>query len=198
MIEFVQTPASLLGSTLQGIQSKLYTVGLMYSLNSRVSFKSANKSGFNNSVRMWMEVGHFRHDKLLKFPRAKFSQWLVGGTMRQTIFMWMWRPMFMYVRYLSRHHWTLPFHWRVKRTIRTCTSAMMSETRRTMKTTDPYLIFRTIDLQGLTANPIWLSLDTQPRRTKCNGDARQGSAVAIPRGSTGVLRQHESTDTCIA
>ncbi|KIR72205.1 hypothetical protein I310_04259 [Cryptococcus deuterogattii CA1014] len=50
MIEFVQTPASLLGSTLQGIQSKLYTVGLMYSLNSRVSFKSANKSGFNNSV----------------------------------------------------------------------------------------------------------------------------------------------------
>ncbi|WVQ90000.1 hypothetical protein IAS59_003776 [Cryptococcus gattii] len=47
MIEFVQTPASLLGSTLQGIQSKLYTVGLMYSLNSRVSFKSANKNGFN-------------------------------------------------------------------------------------------------------------------------------------------------------
>lgn len=48
MIEFVQTPASLLGSTLQGIQSKLYTVGLMYSLNSRVSFKSANESGFNS------------------------------------------------------------------------------------------------------------------------------------------------------
>ncbi|AFR96011.2 hypothetical protein C343_04125 [Cryptococcus neoformans C23] len=52
MIEFVQTPASLLGSTLQGIQSKLYTVGLMYSLNSRVSFRSANESGFNSVFAM--------------------------------------------------------------------------------------------------------------------------------------------------
>ncbi|KGB76008.2 hypothetical protein CNBG_1846 [Cryptococcus deuterogattii R265] len=57
MIEFVQTPASLLGSTLQGIQSKLYTVGLMYSLNSRVSFKSANKSGFNNSGQVFAMTG---------------------------------------------------------------------------------------------------------------------------------------------
>lgn len=78
MIEFVQTPASLLGSTLQGIQSKLYTVGLMYSLNSRVSFRSANESGFN-SVRMWAEAEHFRYDKLLKFQGPGFRyDWSEG------------------------------------------------------------------------------------------------------------------------
>lgn len=195
MIEFVQTPASLLGSTLQGIQSKLYTVGLMYSLNSRVSFKSANESGFN-SVRMWAEAEHFRYDKLLKFPRAKFLLWLVGETMRQTIFTWMWRPMFMYVHYLSRH-WTLSLDdWRVKSTIRIYTPATMVFETRTVKMTNHCPIFRAINLQDLTVNPTWLNLDTSRRRMSCNGDALKG-LVAAPRGSTGGLRQHEHTATCI-
>ncbi|ORX39034.1 hypothetical protein BD324DRAFT_679539 [Kockovaella imperatae] len=39
MVEFVQTPSSLFGSTLQGIQPKLYAVGLMYALNARITFQ---------------------------------------------------------------------------------------------------------------------------------------------------------------
>ncbi|ORY26229.1 hypothetical protein BCR39DRAFT_470528, partial [Naematelia encephala] len=39
MAEFVHTPSSLFGSTLQGIQPKFYAMGLMYALNSRISFQ---------------------------------------------------------------------------------------------------------------------------------------------------------------
>ncbi|WVQ81179.1 hypothetical protein IAT38_003301 [Cryptococcus sp. DSM 104549] len=44
VIEFVHTPASLLGATLQAVQSKIYAVGLLYSLNSRISFHSVEGS----------------------------------------------------------------------------------------------------------------------------------------------------------
>ena len=43
MIEFSKEPSSLFGSTLQGIQPKLYAMGLMYALNSRVSFRAEAK-----------------------------------------------------------------------------------------------------------------------------------------------------------
>lgn len=42
VIEFSITPASYLGATFQGIQSKLYCVGLLYSLNARTIFAHAN------------------------------------------------------------------------------------------------------------------------------------------------------------
>lgn len=42
----------------------------MYSLNSRVSFKSANESGFN-SVRMWAEAEHFRYDKVAEVSKGQ-------------------------------------------------------------------------------------------------------------------------------
>ena len=35
----MREPSSLFGATLQGIQSKFYGMGLMYALNSRISFK---------------------------------------------------------------------------------------------------------------------------------------------------------------
>ncbi|KAL7421248.1 hypothetical protein Q5752_004133 [Cryptotrichosporon argae] len=40
--EFVSTPSSLFGATLQGIQSKFYGIGLMYALNSRINFSVVN------------------------------------------------------------------------------------------------------------------------------------------------------------
>lgn len=39
MIEFSKEPSSLFGSTLQGIQPKLYAMGLMYALNQRVAME---------------------------------------------------------------------------------------------------------------------------------------------------------------
>jgi len=40
MVEFSLEPSSLFGSTLQGIQPKLYAMGLMYALNQRVNFRA--------------------------------------------------------------------------------------------------------------------------------------------------------------
>ncbi|KAI9636665.1 uncharacterized protein MKK02DRAFT_45371 [Dioszegia hungarica] len=39
MIEFIHAPDNLLGATLQNLQCKFYAVGMMYSINARVSFQ---------------------------------------------------------------------------------------------------------------------------------------------------------------
>ncbi|KAI9636663.1 uncharacterized protein MKK02DRAFT_45369 [Dioszegia hungarica] len=39
MVEFINTPDNLLGATLQNLQCKFYAVGMMYSINARVSFQ---------------------------------------------------------------------------------------------------------------------------------------------------------------
>lgn len=39
MIEFIHTPSNLLGACLQNLQCKFYAVGMMYSVNARVSFQ---------------------------------------------------------------------------------------------------------------------------------------------------------------
>ena len=67
----VSTPASLFGAALQGIQGKFYGLGLMYSLNSRITFKSQPTGGdYNNTVnhahraKKWLIAGsNLRHEQ---------------------------------------------------------------------------------------------------------------------------------------